>query len=278
MPDTQQQDEFTESVEASNPLQQWREYVHVLFERRWIAITTFLVIVVSAVIWNGRQTSMYQASSTLQVDMAASNIMNIPDVSAPGGPGYMFGQYINTQVRSLRSRLFIEKVVDALRRSGSQDDRDFIRNTSDPVGTILGAISVSAIENSRLIKITIKHPSPTATALLANAVADGFIKQDLARRMEISLSAVQWLREQAEDQKGKLMTAELAIQKYREDRKMVSLEQRQDIVVSKMQSVNAALTQAENALTEAEARWQDVEALWDNGKNIRSIPAIVSDP
>jgi capsular exopolysaccharide synthesis family protein len=278
MADNRFDDVFGDVGEGVSHLLRWREYIHIFYERKWILITTFVVVVVCSVVWNMRQIPVYRASAMLHVDMFASKILDLPDPFTSGTPAYMFDQYINTQIRALKSKIFIEKVVQSLKESDSPDAKLFLKGASDPVGAILSCMDVSPIENSRLIKITVQNRVPEVTALLANAVAEQFIKQDLNRRMNASLSAVQWLKEQADTQEIKIKKAEQAIQDYREKCKMVSLEQKQDIVVQKLKSISEALTHAETTRMQAQTRWKNVLAVRENDNPIESIPAVSSDP
>ncbi len=278
MAGSESNDTTFERPEEGNPLLRWREYLHVFYERRWIAIATFLVVVVSATIWNARQVPIYRASARLQIDMSAERILNIPDFANSGTPGYMFGQYIKTQIKALRSRTFIERVAAVLAGSEEPDVKALVAHTPNLAGRILGGLSVGPVEGTLLIDITVQDPDRKATALLANAVAEQFIQQDLNRRMDSAMSALTWLSRQADDQKAKVTASELAVQAYREKSGMVSLEDRQDIVVSKLKAVNESLTRAETALATAQSQRQEVDALVDRGVALEDIPAIAADP
>ena len=262
---------------AETPLLRWREFLFIIVERFWIALTVFVIIVVSTAIWNARQTPMYKARTTLHINMFANRILDLPDVSGSVTPGYLFGQYINTQVRGLRSRLFIEQVAEALKKSQDPIAERFLRKSSNPVGAILGSMKVAPVEDSQLIKIEVRNSDPEVAALLANIIAEEFIEQDRRHRVEASLSAVKWLKEQADAQKKKLTASEMAIQKYRESKDMVSLEQRQDTIVDKLKAVNAALTKAENEASDAYATWTSIQTAVTNGLELDQIPAIASD-
>ncbi len=261
-----------------NPLLRWREYLYIFYERRWIAITTFVVIVASTLIWNARQTPLYRASARLQIDMSAERILNIPDFSAPGTPGYMFGQYMMTQVKALRSRTFVEEVAKTLAASEDPEVKAIASSPPDLAARIMSGLSVAPVEGTLLIDVTVADPSPEATATFANAIVEQFIQKDRNRRMDTAMSALNWLSKQAEDQKAKVTASELALQNYRETSGMVSLEDRQDIVVSKLKAVNGSLTSAETVLAAAQSQKREIDYLSEQGTKLSNIPAIVADP
>ncbi len=274
----QSSDIFNDSGDTGNPLLRWREYLHIMYERIWIAITIFVVVVISTVIWNERQVPMYKSRAELQFEMFANRILDLPDVSASGGPAYMFGQYINTQVRALRSSIFIESVVEALNASNDPVAKRFLKSTGNPVGAILSSTSVSEIEESQLVAIKCVHSDAEISALLANAVVEQFIVQDRSKRMQASLSALQWLKTQADDQKEKVSLSEMAIQKYREEKDMVSLEQHQDTIISKLQAISSTLTKAESEQTVAYTKWRVIVGSLHNGVSLNAISVIANEP
>jgi len=266
-----------EPVEDNNPLLRWREYIYILYERRWIAITVFSVALAGAILWNERQVPLYRARVRLQVDPSTQRILNIPDVVAMGAPGYLFHQYVNTQVKALQSRTFAEKVVESVAEAPPSPLRRVMNESGDPVEIVLDALSVRPVEDSRLIDVTTQHTDPGIAAALANAVADQFVQQDLDRRMGAAMGAVKWLREQAEAHRVKLHASELALQEFREETRMVSLEQRQDIVVSKLKDVSQSLTEAQTARISAQAKWDEVQGLQVRDIVLSDIPAIRAD-
>ena len=276
--DYQQSDIFKDSEDDANPLLHWREYLHILYERGWVAITVFVIVVVSSVVWNERQIPMYQSRAELQVDMFANRILDIPDMSATGTPAYMFDQYINTQVRALRSRIFIESVVESLKEKDDPVAKRFLKNSGGNAGVVLSSTSVSAIKDSQLVEIKVVHQDAEIAALLANAVVEQFIKKDRSRRMDASMSALQWLKKQADDQKEKVRLSETEIQKYREEKDMVSLEHHQDTIVTKLQAISSNLTQSESEQTIAYTKWKAIVLALHNGRALDDITVIANDP
>ena len=88
---------------------------------------------------------------------------------------------------------------------------------------------------------------------MANSIAENYIQQSLVYKFTASRDASDWLQGQLAEQRGQVETAELALQKYREQNDAISLEDRQNIVVQKLADVNAAVTRAktERLLKEA---------------------------
>lgn len=276
--DNQQLDVFNGNDNEANPLLNWREYLHILYERIWVAITVFVIVVVSTVVWNERQIPLYQSRAVLQVDMFANRILDIPDMSATGTPAYMFDQYINTQVRALRSRIFIESVIESLKKKDDPVAKRFLKISGGSAGAILSCTSVSAVEDSQLIEVKVVHSDAEIAALLANTIVEQFIIQDRTKRMDVSMSALKWLKTQADDQKTKVRQSEMAIQNYRKEKDMVSLENHQDTVIAKLKDISANVTKAESKQAVAYTKLKSIALALHNGVALDEIAVIANDP
>ncbi len=253
----------------------WRQHLAVLIEHKWIALAAFLIVVVTSVVWTYRQTPIYRAGATIQVDSETMKVLNIQDVLSTDTRDDL---YINTQIRILQSRTLSEQVVQALRLDKNSAFLAAAHGNSDLPGVLQGCLNIQPVRGSRLIDINVDHPDPAVAALLANGVAQQFIKQNLDRKMAASMEAVRWLREQADEYKTKVEKSEVALAQYRQHAQSVSLEERQNIVVDKLKELNAAVTQAQKTRLAAEADWNGVKALLDAKRSPIEIPAIASDP
>ncbi len=259
--------------EAESPLTQWRELVQVLFERRWLAFGVWLCVTLAVAIWSLRQTPRYQATARLQVDLHRQNVLNIPDVSA-AEPYFFFNHYVNTLIRELKSRGFAERVAAALRREAPAT----VAGIEDLTGVVQRALDARPVKDSRLVDVSADQPRADLAALIANTAAAEFVALNLERRVGDVSDAVAWLREQVDVQRDKLTASENAMRDYRDQTRMVSLEQRHDIVIAKLKSINESLTAAELDRMDAETRWGEVEALDPLTADPTALFALTIDP
>jgi capsular exopolysaccharide synthesis family protein len=107
-------------------------------------------------------------------------------------------QYFNTQQKILQSRTLCEQVIDSLSSDQRQQILPGAGTDADFAGALQDSLSVDPVRGSRLIEIHVDHSNPQVAALLANVVAQEFIRKHLEKRMSASMEAVRWLREQAE--------------------------------------------------------------------------------
>src|SRR5690606_18866383 len=94
---------------------------------------------------------------------------------------------------------------------------------------------------------------PAAAALLANRYAELYGDFELRRKQEQSDAAVRFLRRQSEELRLRVERGELALQKFRQDRDLVSLEENQNLILERMKTVSASLNSEKLALLDLES-------------------------
>ncbi len=76
-------------------------------------------------------------------------------------------------------------------------------------------LSVKRNSSTHIIEISFRHSDPKLAAKIANAVASGYLTEQLRQRDDIIRSTSQWLRQRAVDLLGEAHAAETALLKFR---------------------------------------------------------------
>lgn len=129
---------------------------------------------------------------------------------------------------------------------------------------------------SLVLQVQYAHPDRHVAAKVANLFIDEYIAYNSRLRIEDSMKAVDDLKERAEQQKKKVEELAINLQAYREKNKMVSLDQRKDIVTEKLKALNAYVTQTTSRLNEAEIRWRQVQERKATPAQLLDLPFISS--
>ncbi|MCX6907874.1 MAG: polysaccharide biosynthesis tyrosine autokinase [Verrucomicrobia bacterium] len=251
----------------------WRDGLHIFWERKWIVATTLVVAVTLTYIYNSRQIPIYETSARIQVDADRVKILNIEDVQSYTSDAV----YLNTQVKVLQSRPLAERVVKALELGKNPDFLPGATADADFAMVLQGCLTIKQVQSTRLIDITVTHPVPKITALVANGVVQEFIKQNLEHKLQTTLDATRWLGEQSVEYRKKLEKSETAVQEYLESSHAVSLEQNQNIVLDKLKEINTTLIKAKTDRLSVETEWNQIKASLDAGQKPGSIPTIAAD-
>ncbi len=256
------------------PKMHWREFVRIFWEWKWITITSLVISATFGMIVNFKAVPIYQASASIEVESEAPRLLNIQDVLTADTRNL---EYLNTKLQILRSRLLAEKIVKELALDKNPDFLPGATPGANFAGTLQGCLQAQLRRGARIIDVVIEHRNPKVAALVANGVAQEFIKWNLENKLTATMDAVHWLSTQSVDYKKKLTESELAVQAYREKTRDVSLEDSYNIVLDKLKSMNGAMGAAKMARLAAETEWKQMQASLDAQQDPSQISSIASD-
>jgi succinoglycan biosynthesis transport protein ExoP len=229
-----------------------RHYWHVVLERRWLVITAFISVFVLSIIYLVKATPIYEATTVLQINKESTSIMD-------GATPIVFNsndqEYLQTQYKNLLSRSLIESVVKDL----DLDKDPRYAQSQDVVNAVRDDITVSPVRLSRLVEISVEHPSPRAAAQIANKLLDNFLARNLDQKRERAFQSYQWLETEVDGLQEEVKNSRLAVFRFREKNDMPSLEESQDTVSKALfqasqnyQIANDEAEQAQKAVDEVE--------------------------
>ena len=132
---------------------------------------------------------------------------------------------------------------------------------------------MAPVPNSRLADVTFVSANADFAALAANTIAEEFVQQNLELRRQTLGASLEWLSHEVIDQQKKVEASERAMAQYREDQNALSLEERQNIVVARLNQLNDAVTRAKTNRVQKEALYQQLKTVGDLSAD--TIPAIL---
>jgi capsular exopolysaccharide synthesis family protein len=91
-----------------------RDYVRILYKRRWIAIPAFLVVFVTMTVNAMRETPLYQGRSQLLIEKDAPNVATL-DQMFQSQEGWFNDEFYQTQHRILQSRSLAKRTIDQMK-------------------------------------------------------------------------------------------------------------------------------------------------------------------
>src|SRR5437879_1629972 len=247
-----------------------RHYWHVVLERRWLVVSAFCSVLALCLIYLFNAQRIFQATARMQIDRESDNVLNIKDVFAVDGREQ---DYLQTQYKNLQSRSLIQAVVGKL---SLEKDPRYARSV-EPVRAVAQDIAIAPIRLSRLVDVKVEHPDPQVAANVANALTETFIQQNLDQKMTKSLDALRWLKVEADTLERDVEAKDLALQRYRVEKKMVSLEESQNIVLQALKQAQADLDKSRSDAAAAQKMDEEVERLLQAGTSIDAIPQVVNN-
>jgi capsular exopolysaccharide synthesis family protein len=287
------------------------DYVRVLYRRRYVAMTAFIVVVVLVTVYTFTRTPVYQASVQIEIDYESPKVVPFQQVTDSQYGGYDSQEYYQTQYKLLQSRSLARRTLDsanlwknpllagpavsvgrgfpglsAVEGSRAADPSPSPSSTPVPetpaetrvINALLDGVTVSPVRNSRLVDLKYSSTDPQLAALVANTMAKAYIEQSLEYKFLSSREASDWLGQQLTEQRKRVETTEQALQRYREQTDSVSLEDKQNITVQKLADLNAAVTKAKTERLQKEALYKQVKAIEHDRAALDTFPAILSSP
>jgi capsular exopolysaccharide synthesis family protein len=283
------------------------DYVRAVYRRRWIALTTFVTVVLLTAVQTFTATPIYEATAQLLIETGERNVLTFKDVMEQDRRAY---DYAETQHRLLRSRALARQTVEAvkpwqpratstgrsfdltgaitaplrwmLQRMNSAKKAEPVRidetmAESAEIDAFLGGVTIAPIRNSQLVDVKYRSPDPEFAARAANELMRQFIAQNQEFKSRVSKETSGWLAQQLEEQRKHVEASELALQQYREEHDAVNLEDRQNIVVQKLADLNGAVTKAKMKRIEKESEYNQLKSLENSPESLDTFPAILSN-
>ncbi len=276
--------------------------------KHWKAGVAVAVLVVAGMMYQTYTTiPLYRAQARIQIDEEQPTVQN--DFKAPylehGDPEpYYQTQYKILQGRDLALRAVRHLKLDDVPEFNGQGappppltqivgtittkisapfrgDSGAPRRTPANAGTegqkaaaLLGRVLVSPVRGSRLVDLFFVSADPEFAARAVNVLAEEYVNQNLDFRLQNTDKTLQWLTQEVGKQQNVVQTSERMLAEYRENQNALSLEDRQNIIVSRLNQVNDAASRARTARIQKEALYTQVMAATDRA----SLTAIASNP
>ncbi len=91
-----------------------RHYWHIVLERRWLVVATFAVVMVLCLFYLFTATSIFSATTRLQIDNETENSMRMESFVMEGNQGQ---DYLQTQYKNLQSRSLMKTVLEETKQN-----------------------------------------------------------------------------------------------------------------------------------------------------------------
>ncbi len=212
---------YSDPFEQPEAERHLRDYVHILFRRKWTFFTFFVVVVTTVLLRTFLTTPIYRATVTLKIDDDRPAVMLFDRSNSYYTPSSE--DYLQTMYKILQSRNLARRVINAL-----TEDKQLASSSAIPSGltrrdgeidsgivaNFLSKVTVSPVPNTRLIMVGFDSTDPAVAATTANVIARACTELN----METKSNATDWVRNlldnQLQDMKAKVERSEEALNKY----------------------------------------------------------------
>jgi capsular exopolysaccharide synthesis family protein len=248
--------------------------------KRWPFVAlSMIVATVIAFIYTFRQPKIYEATCQVIIEPQAPQVLpGSKDVVELGtGTFWANKEFYETQYRIIQSTNVGQRTAEKLGLRYDADYAHLVGPDQDMTTlgrAVAGQVMVKSVKDSRLALITVTDRKPQRAALLANTIADTYIEYNLDYKLEGSRSAMSWLAEQEADLKKQLEDSELKLYEFKKNRNLlaVSLDDKQSMLSTNLQTVNQKLSEIRIKRLELEARRRMIERARNNISDQETLP------
>lgn len=142
------------------------------------------------------------------------------------------------------------------------------------VSAFLAGLDPKPEPTTRLVRIVYRHSDPAFAALAANTVAEEYAQQNIDLRLDNTEKTLKWLEEEIARAGKQLSESEAALTQYREQHNAGSLEEKQNLVVARLNQLNETVTRARNERIAKQAVYEQLKRADPAADSIDNFPVV----
>jgi capsular exopolysaccharide synthesis family protein len=146
---------------------------------------------------------------------------------------------------------------------------------SGDVDAFVSRVQVAPVRGSRLVDVTFDSTDPLFAVRAVNTIVEEYVAQNLELKLEALDKSLTWLTEEVGRQAQQVQSSERALAEYREQKDAGALADNQNIVIARLNALNADHTQARNARIAKQAVWEEVK---EAGKDRDALSVVIQNP
>src|SRR5579872_300548 len=250
------------------------DYWRTLHKRRWIILSCMAFTVTLAAIYSFHQKPIYDASARISIDPVNSSDFGFKEdvLHTPQDDGQI---NLQTQSKILQSDTLALEVINDLhlqtRLLGTgalpkQNPNQSIALTSAPklspaqeavlIGAFQSSLKVLPVNGTRLLEVRFSSHDPNLAAEVANGLVNTYIEHNMKSRFDSTMQAADWLSKQLADLQIKVETSEEKLVQYQKEHEIIGIDEKQNIITSKLDALNKDLTEAESERIRKQALYE----------------------
>ncbi len=232
-----------------------RDYWVILLKRKWTILLCLLVVFSLVAIATFRMTRLYDAVARVALSQSA------PQLFGPNGQAFISADWdeydVDTQIKILQSDTLALEVAKALGWDRQLPGRDtsskqlaapFELTAAEQAaleGRVHSGLRIFAIPHTRVIEIHSLGPDPRVAAQIVNALTAQYVEQNYKTKYKSVIQTSEWLSRQLADLQIKVETAQEKLVRYQRENGIVGVDEKQNVITSKLDELNHQLTAAE---------------------------------
>jgi capsular exopolysaccharide synthesis family protein len=239
---------------------------------RWRLITAVTVTSLAlAMLYNAWAPKMYESRVRLLIEPESSQVVPFRGMSEDTNRYDYFG----TQLDVLRSRDLSRRTLERLQLLSPDP-----KVQPGQIAALASSLIVAPArvdQSSRTVNVSVRSSDPRWAARMANGIAETYVENNLELRRKGNREAASWLTDRLGELRQEVTSTASALQRYREQKNAVSLDDKQNIVLQGLTQMSSAVTEVQAERVQKKATYDQLLALQKSGAPLDTFPAILSN-
>jgi capsular exopolysaccharide synthesis family protein len=253
------------------------DYWYIIRMRLGLFTAVFCSVVLLAVIVSLLQKPVYQGTCQLLIEPSSVQVTQLQGVYDPMESVRDFQarrDYLQTQMELIKS----DKVLaEAFEHFGFETSPVFM-NALERIKAFRNHVTVEATRNTFLVNVSFKWGEPRLAADVANFLAERYVSDFRQRQSGLSGAGVDKLREQLVEMRKARQEAVEALVAFKQENRIIDLEDAQELLVAQMSKLNEALVEAQVDEVTNKAVVDSVERWRIAGGELGTVPEVLRNP
>lgn len=214
------------------------DYLNIITRYKWLVSITFIIIVISSIIYTARAPRIYKASSKILIEDKMTNDLLMTTFRNKTSA-------INNNIHILKSRPVIKLTYQIIQNS-PQFDKFPINNLDggSPIGYISSNLTVDTERETELLFINFESTSPIEAKEIVNALAHALKNQDTDYARTEFRNTREFLANQLDNQERQLRNVEEDLRLYKIEHGVSILSEETKSLIEKSSDLSASLSEA----------------------------------
>lgn len=244
-------------------------FVRFLKKRGWIALVSVAVGFLIAVVANHLLPKLYTAQASIEIqaeDMSSQfRLEQVQDLAGSADTS----ERLDTEIEILRSRNLALETIQALHLDKNPDflplpngqpwdmTRPDVRHIL--VSVFQGAVTVSRLGHTSILRIFVTSKRPELASIIANALIDRYIEHSFRENYAATEKVSGWLNTKLNTLKENLEKSQARILELQRDIGVYGIDQSHSIIAANLEELNKQYADAQVDRLLKESRLQEIE-------------------
>ena len=254
-----------------------QSFLAILRTRRWIAIGTFLVVLITAMVLTFALPKRYTASGKIVIDIRSND-----PVAGLMFNGQLPPSYIGTQVDILNSERVARKVIQQLKLGDNPNLREQWQTATDGQGEfdswladlLRVNLAVKQSRESNALEVSYQANDPRFASALTNAFMKAYIDTSIEMRVDPARQYASLFDAQGKALREKLEAAQAKLSAFQRDNQLIATDERLDIESARLSELSTQLVMVQAATIESSSREAQTGTQVDKLQEVLGNPVI----